>query len=54
MIIINSISKAAISQAVLDALQYYKKCIKIQINYNKGNKNNGRINDIKNNKYNCI
>ena len=46
----NFISIASISLAALGALQYYKKCIKIQINYNIRNKNNGSNNDIKNNK----
>ena len=39
-----------ISLAAIGTLQYYKKCIKIQINYNNRNKNNGSNNDIKNNK----
>ena len=47
----NFISIASISLAALAALQYYKKCIKIQINYNNRSKNNGSDNDIKNKKY---
>ena len=46
----NFISIASISLAALGALQYYKKCIETQINFNNRNKNNGSDNDIKNNK----
>ena len=50
IIIINFISIASISLAVLGTLHYYKKRVKMQINCNNRNKNNGSNNDIKNNK----
>ena len=43
IIIINFISIASISLAVLGTLHYYKKRVKMQINYNNRNKNNGTV-----------
>ena len=43
IIIINFISIASISLVVLGTLHYYKKLVKMQINYNNSNKNNGTV-----------
>ena len=43
IIIINFISIASISLAVLGTLHYYKKRVKMQINYNNRNENNGTV-----------